>query len=108
VTCIGDTTNGKPTGMNGWNVGDKYFMFPITFKIVNAQDQGDFFDGIFPEKVLPDDITRDFDDREELCLKESIHYLETGTVSTKGQIPFKRYPQFSERPEWMNNVFINK
>ena len=83
VVSIGDTTNGKPTGMNGWDIGraHKYYVFPVTFKIVNSQNQGDFFDGIFPAKVLADDITHDFNDREELCLKEAIHYLETGSVS---------------------------
>jgi C-terminal processing protease CtpA/Prc len=106
ITSIGDTTNGKPTGMNGFDVGEKYFIFPVTFKIVNAQDQGDFFDGIFPAKVQSDDIAHDFNDREELCLKDAIHFLETGSLSTKSLTQFKRHPQFSERPSWMNNAFI--
>jgi C-terminal processing protease CtpA/Prc len=108
VVSIGDTTNGKPTGMNGWIIGEKYYMWPVTFKMVNAQNQGDYFDGIFPAKVLPDDITHDFSDRKELCLKEAIHYLETGFVSTKGVTEFKRNPQFSEKPAWMNNAFVLK
>ncbi len=103
VVTFGDTTNGKPTGMNGWDIGNKYYMFPVTFKVVNSQNQGDFFDGIFPAEVLPDDITHDFNDRNEVCLKEAIHYLETGSVSKKGTTSFKRYPQFSEKPSWMNN-----
>ena len=57
---------------------------------------------LFPAKVVQDDITHDFDDREELCLKEAIHYLETGSVSAKERSPeFKRHPQFSEKPSWM-------
>ena len=108
VVSIGDTTNGKPTGMNGWIIGNKYVMWPITFKIVNAQNQGDFFNGIFPAKVLADDITHDFSDRQELCLKEAIHYLETGSISGKGGSEFYRYPQFSEKPEWMNNAIVLK
>lgn len=108
VVSLGDTTNGKPTGMNGWEIGKKYVMWPITFKIVNAQNQGDFFDGIFPAKVISDDITRDFKDRKEKCMEEAIHYLETGSVSTKGGQAFKRYPQFSEKPEWMNNAIVLK
>jgi hypothetical protein len=92
--------------MNGFDVGEKYFIFPVTFKIVNAQDQGDFFDGIFPAKVQSDDIAHDFNDREELCLKDAIHFLETGSLSTKSLTQFKRHPQFSERPSWMNNAFI--
>jgi carboxyl-terminal processing protease len=106
VISIGDTTNGKPTGMNGWDIGKKYWMWPVTFKMVNALDEGDYFDGIPPAKVLPDDITHDFIDREELCLKEAIHYLETGSVSTKSGQEFKRYHQFSEKPAWLNNAFV--
>ena len=106
VVSIGDTTNGKPTGMNGWPVANKYYMWPVTFKMVNADNQGEYFDGIFPAKVLPDDITRDFSDREEICFKEAIHYIETGSVSRKSDITFKRYPQFSEKPSWMNNAFV--
>ena len=108
VVTIGDTTNGKPTGMNGWDIGKKYYMWPVTFKMVNSLNQGEYFDGIFPAKIVSDDIAHDFTDRAELCLKEAIHYLETGSVSTKGAAPFTRLPQFSEKPEWMNNAFVEQ
>lgn len=106
VVSIGDTTNGKPTGMNGWPIAEKYYMWPVTFKMVNADDQGDYFQGIFPAKILPDDITHDFDDPHELCFKEAIQYLETGSFSAKSLMIFKRYPQYSEKPNWMNNSFV--
>ena len=106
VFSVGDTTNGKPVGMNGWEVGEKYFYWPITFKMVNKNNEGDYFEGIAPGKVLPDDITHDFDNRNELCLKEAIHFLETGSFSTKGFTEFYRHPQFSEKPKWMNNAFL--
>jgi len=106
IVSFGDTTNGKPTGMNGWDIGHKYLMYPITFKTVNSLNQGDYFDGIFPAVALPDDIAHDFSDREEACLKEAIHYLEIGLVTAKRGYVFKRYPQFSEKPEWMNNAFL--
>jgi C-terminal processing protease CtpA/Prc len=105
IISIGDTTNGKPTGMNGWEIGKKYFMWPITFKMVNAQDHGDYFDGIAPDKLASDDITHDFKDPEELCLKEAIHYIESGAFS-KGSLQFSRKPQFSEKPAYLNNVFL--
>jgi len=109
IVTIGDTTDGKPTGMNGWDVGKKYFFWPVTFKIVNASNEGDYFAGIFPAKVLPDDITRDFSDRQEACLKEAIHYLQTGTISTKKSVQlFKRQPNYSEKPSWMNNTFVDE
>jgi carboxyl-terminal processing protease len=108
VVSIGDTTDGKPTGMYSWYIGKKYAMLPVTFKVVNSLNQGDFFGGIIPSKLISDDITRDFDDRKEKDLEEAIHYLETGSFSTKGETMFKRYPQFSEKPEWRNNAFILK
>jgi len=106
VISIGDTTNGKPTGMDGFEVGKKYFFAPVTFKIVNKNNEGDYFDGIAPEAIVQDDITHDFSEREELCLKAAISYLETGAFSSKGVSTFKRLPQFSEKPEWMKNAFI--
>ena len=109
VVSVGDTTNGKPTGMNGWPVGEKYFFWPVTFKTVNNNNEGDYFDGFAPGKVASDDITHDFDDRREVCLKEAIRYLETGSFSTKDFTPFYRYPQYSEKPAWMNNgLSLNK
>jgi carboxyl-terminal processing protease len=106
VISIGDTTNGKPAGMNGWEVGKKYFMWPITFKMVNSLDQGEYFAGIAPDKITPDDITHDFNDKEELCLKEAIHYLETGSVSKGAAAKFKKHAQFNEKPVYLNNAFV--
>lgn len=108
VVCIGDTTAGKPAGMDGWAAGRKYWFWPVTFKIVNADNQGDYFDGIFPDKVVADDITRDFEDRNELCLKEAVFFLETGTLSGKGVPVFDRNPYISEKPPWLNNAFIRE
>jgi len=106
VVSVGDTTHGKPVGMNGWPCGQKYFFWPITFKLVNSEDQGEYFDGIYPNQLSTDDISHDFDDRNEKCLKEAILYLQTGSFSGKGSQSFSRSRQFSERPSWMNNTFV--
>ncbi len=105
VVSIGDTTNGKPSGMNGWSVGEKFYFWPVTFMLMNSKDEGNFFFGIAPDKVATDDITHDFGDRKEMGLKEAIHYLETGSVSTKGSGDYmrgmvKHYPTYPERPSW--------
>jgi len=103
VIAVGDTTLGKPMGMNGWEVGEKYFFWPITFKMVNKNNEGEFFDGIPPQKTSSDDITHDFASRNEECLKEAIKYLETGSFSSKGKSDFYRHPQYSEKPSWVQN-----
>jgi carboxyl-terminal processing protease len=107
VISIGDTTNGKPVGMNGGDIGKKYFIAPVTFKDVNKNDDGDFFEGIAPQSLVADDITHNFNDRNELCLRAAISYLETGSLATtKSLTQFHRYPQFSEKPKWMKNAFV--
>jgi carboxyl-terminal processing protease len=106
VVSIGDTTNGKPVGMSGSDIGKKYFIAPVTFKYVNKNLQGDFYSGIAPADLVSDDITHNFSDREELCLKAAIGYLETGSFPVKKSASeFQRHPQFSEKPAWMKNAF---
>lgn len=106
VISIGDTTDGKPVGMVGVNYKTDYMFWPISYSLVNSEDQGEFYDGIAPEKYVPDDITRDWNDRNELCLKEAIYYLENGSVSSKGIYNYQPSVLFSEKPERMNNAFI--
>jgi carboxyl-terminal processing protease len=110
VTTIGDTTNGKPVGMNGFLYKTAYAFFPITFNVVNSAGQGDFFKGFVPAKYVRDDITHDWNNRDEACLKEAIYYLENGTVSSKSlnlNQP-SRTIVFPENPSKNNNAYIIK
>lgn len=86
VTLVGDTTYGKPTGMDGWafpeqidvNAGETYdyVFFPVTFEYVNSLGEGRFYDGIPADILAADDITHDFGDPEESSLAAAIAYLE--------------------------------
>ncbi|MBP1666579.1 MAG: hypothetical protein H6Q23_1439 [Bacteroidetes bacterium] len=108
VVSVGDTTEGKPVGMNSRPCGNKYLFMPITFKTVNSLNQGDYFEGFPPYKRAIDDITRDFNNRQEECLKEAIRYLETGQFPGKGEGSFNRPVHFTETPSLINNTFIRK
>jgi len=92
--------------MNAFICDYKYIFWPITFKIVNSEGDGEYFKGLFPDKTANDDLTHDFNDRKEKCLSEAILYLETGTFSTKGNSVFRRSENYSEKPSWMNNAFL--
>lgn len=105
VVSVGDTTDGKPVGMNIRPCGKKYYFWPITFKTVNSLNQGDYFEGLPPDKRAIDDITHDFNDRNEACLKEAIQYLETGQFTGKGEEMFRRSNHFNETPSLINNTF---
>ena len=110
VTTIGTTTNGKPVGMNGFLYKTDYAFFPITFNVVNSAGEGDFFKGFAPAKFVIDDITHDWNNRNEACLKEAIYYLENGTVSAKSLYlnQPKRTVVFQENPAKNNNAYIIK
>lgn len=105
---VGDTTNGKPMGSLAFPCGEKYIFGPITSKVTNSLGQGEFFYGFEPEKTAIDDITHDFDDRNEKCLNEAIRYIETGSFSAKGSDYFRPSVHYSEKPSWMNNAIIQK
>jgi carboxyl-terminal processing protease len=106
VRCIGDNTNGKPVGMRGAQFKTNYIFWPITFSLTNAQEKGEFYDGFVPEKYVPDDITHDWNDRKELCLKEAIYYLENGRVTTKAAYPYQPTITFTEKPERSNIAYL--
>jgi carboxyl-terminal processing protease len=106
VKTIGDTTNGKPVGMYGFKHNVAYMYWPISFNLVNTSGEGDFYDGFAPEKYVMDDITRDWGDRREACLKEAIFYLENGTVSSKSIYNYRRSVQFSESPHRLNDAYL--
>jgi carboxyl-terminal processing protease len=110
VRTLGDTTNGKPVGMVGIPYQTSYMFWPISFSLVNSAGQGGFYNGFAPDKYVPDDITHDWNDRNEACLKEAIYYLENGTVSSKGLYVNEKRPsiRFSERSNKSNNAYILK
>ena len=98
VSIVGDTTYGKPVGMNAFGFpfptnrvpepDYKYVFLPITFEFVNASNEGGFYDGMLPDVLANDDITRDFGDPEELSLKAAIAILE-GTKAAS-VVPLRR------------------
>jgi C-terminal processing protease CtpA/Prc len=76
VKLIGSQTHGKPFGFFAIPIGDNY-IFPIAFKNVNADGYGDYYDGLPVDIKVEDDLTHDFGDAEESCLKTVLHFIKT-------------------------------
>ena len=108
ITTIGDTTNGKPVGMYGFEHKKLYMFWPISFELLNSAGDGDFYEGFAPKKYVPDDVTHDWGDRNEACLKEAIYFLETGNVSSKGEYSSSRSVQFDEKNNKPGNLYLVK
>ena len=106
IAIIGDRTYGKPMGMNGWYCGKKYVFLPVTFKTVNSNDEGDYFEGFPADKQAIDDITRDFNDPEEACLKEAISWIENGAFTSKSATLFEKPIQVSDHNAIGNSIFF--
>jgi carboxyl-terminal processing protease len=80
VYIIGDRTHGKPVGMNVLEMSNySYVLVPIMFKLKNANDDGDYYDGLTADVDEYDDITHDFGDKNEACLKQALYYIENGS-----------------------------
>jgi carboxyl-terminal processing protease len=98
VKIIGTSTNGKPFGFQPYPIGN-YYIFPVSFKNVNAKGFGEFYDGLPVDYEVADDLTKDFGDTEEECLKSVLTYIRTG------QFPL---PKKKNRQASKSNPSINE
>lgn len=114
VYLVGDTTHGKPAGMNLWGFpfprsstdqpDYKYVFAPITFEYVNSIDFGGFYEGMEPDVKAIDDITHDFGDPEEASLKAAIAILSGTKAAPAG--PFRRTIIRSEGNQLPVNLYL--
>ena len=84
VTIIGDRTYGKPVGQYGFDFCDKV-LFPVSFENRNANDEGNFYDGLGPDCSASDGLDRPLGDPEEASLAEALHYLREGACSARAE-----------------------
>lgn len=80
VAIIGDTTYGKPVGQYAITFCDKV-LAPVSFSLKNANNQGDYFDGLPATCGAADDPTHDLGDSSEASLAEALTYIRTGACS---------------------------
>jgi C-terminal processing protease CtpA/Prc len=83
VAIVGSDTYGKPVGQSAFDLaGCDLRLRLVTFKITNALNEGDYFDGLAP--TLPfacaasDDLTRNPWDSAEASTAAALSWLETG------------------------------
>jgi carboxyl-terminal processing protease len=84
VVVIGDTTYGKPVGQNTFNFCDKV-LAPVVFSLRNANNEGDFFDGIPADCPAADDALHQLGDTEEASFAEALTFMRTGACSPRAE-----------------------
>jgi len=80
TAIIGGDTYGKPVGMYGYEFED-YMLFPVSFKTINSEGLGDYYNGLTANAYRRDGLNFDFGDTNEDCLKEALYWLEHGNFS---------------------------
>ncbi len=79
VRVVGPSASyGKPVGYFPIPVGD-WYVFPVSLRTTNANNEGNYFNGFVPEKVTADGIDRDWGDRSEASFASVLNFISTGT-----------------------------
>ncbi len=96
VRVVGDTTVGKPVGMNGFLFCEKVLL-PITFATTNHNDESFSFDGIPADCPVDDDVNYAFGDSNEPMLAEALYLMANDSCQT-AQPRTKRHPSNPSYP----------
>jgi hypothetical protein len=83
VVTIGGTTCGKPVGSYTLEYGESEYSF-ISFRVINARGEGDYYNGLRPTCGADNDVRRDFGDPEEASFKAALHYIRHGRCAEPG------------------------
>jgi len=77
VAIVGDSTFGKPVGQVGFEFCQK-ILRPTAFQTVNADDFGDYFDGLPVDCAATDDLNIPVGADNDPNMIVALEYLDTG------------------------------
>lgn len=86
VKVIGSKTSGKPVGMTGQYTSSNYIYWLINLSFYNANNIGEYFNGLSVDCSITDNRTIDIGDSEEFLLKEAISYIDYNLCSSNKNI----------------------
>lgn len=75
VSVVGSSTAGKPVGSAQFTFCDKA-AHPITFRLLNARGEGDYFDGFATDCDSPDDLSNPLGDPREASMAAALARLD--------------------------------
>ena len=78
VVTIGEDTCGKPVGQQPEQLCDKV-TFAINFETVNAEGEGQYYDGLAPTCEVEDQIIADWGSEQDPLTGAAYNYIETGS-----------------------------
>ena len=84
VTIVGTDTFGKPVGQVGLEFCEQ-ILRPTAFQLLNADDFGDYFDGLPVDCAAADDLNVAVGDDADPNVVAALEYLATGTCPVAAQ-----------------------
>ena len=85
VKVVGPSkTYGKPVGYFPIPVGD-WYVFPVSFRTVNKNGEGNYFGGIPLNNTVPDGIDKDWGDQNEAAFGFILNSFRNGTYRLSSQ-----------------------
>src|SRR5689334_18708422 len=83
VHLIGPSgTHGKPVGFYPIEVFD-WYIFPVSFRTVNKNGEGNYFNGLSLSHQEPDGLDKDWGDLNEGCLNAVLFFINNGTYAPR-------------------------
>lgn len=101
VKLVGPSnTHGKPVGYFPYPVGD-WYIFPVSFRTVNKNGQGNYFNGIEVAHQTADGVDKDWGSVEEASLASALKYIGSGSFRRADAETYTENPVVKEA----NKVF---
>ncbi|NVJ50355.1 MAG: PDZ domain-containing protein [Gammaproteobacteria bacterium] len=108
VVVVGGTTCGKPIGMSPQEYCEMV-MSAINFKVTNANDYGEYFDGLTAQCSVADQIVADWGSLDDPLLAEGIYFAENSSCSNVVRPELlSRSLQSQELPTYQSILFGNR
>jgi carboxyl-terminal processing protease len=84
VQLVGPSnTHGKPVGFFPIPVGD-WYIFPVSFRTVNKNGEGNYFNGIALNKQVGDGLDKEWGDITESSFATALKFINSGSYARTG------------------------
>ena len=106
VRLVGPSaTHGKPVGFFPVSAGD-WYVFPISFKTINKNGEGNYYNGLPVNASVPDGLDKDWGDVNESCLAAAIKNITTGGYFRGTPETYSPNPQIINSNEVLDKPFL--
>jgi hypothetical protein len=71
-------------------------FFPVSFRTVNKNGEGNYFNGMVPDSKASDGIDKDWGDLDEASLAAAVRQIAGGTFRSQASQEFRATPVLDE------------